>query len=493
MIVQFINRQQELEILKDLYNKKKAALVLLYGRRRVGKTRLIQEFLKHRPGIYFYVPNAEIKTILEEFSRTIENEFFKGFKFTDFNAFMEYIAKKAKEGTTIAIDEFQRLANGDSAISLLQKQWDDTLSKTRILLILSGSAMGTIRKIALTGNAPLFGRRTATLHIEPLKFLDLFQWFKKCTAEDLVRIYASFGGTPAYLQHVEEKQTIDTNIISKILNKRSPLYSEPEMLLMEEIRAPQRYMDILTAIAKGKVTISEIADATGLNRENTTTYIKTLEILNIIERTTPITEPEAKKGLYKIKDPFFTFWFRFVRPNKRQLELELEQTLWKNVKQDFNTYLGTTFEEISVQALAEMAKRNLLPLQPDKIGKWWWKQTEIDIVATQKKTQTTLAVEAKWTVLNHKQARSILHALATKTQQIPNTKTQILGIMAKKIQDKEQLRNEGYTALDLQDIEQLTKTTFTKPQESTVNLGPVPSTTPKEMKRLLDKLREEDA
>jgi hypothetical protein len=457
MIVQFIDREAELRTLNTLLEKKSPALILLYGRRRVGKTRLIQEFMKNKKSLYFYVPNAEAKTILTEFSEAVKDEFFEGFRFTDFNAFFEYLAKKSGEGTIIAIDEFQRLANGDGAISLLQKHWDERLSHTKAFVILSGSAIRTIRKVALSGNAPLYGRRTATLKIEPLKYLDLFQWFKHYTPEDLVKIYGSFGGTPAYLQHIEETQTPEDNIIQKILNKHSPMYSEPETLLMEEIRVPQRYMDILTAIAQGKNTMSEIADQTGLSRENTTTYLKTLETLDLIERVTPITEPEAKKGIYKIRDEFFSFWFRFVNPNKRQLELELEKSLWKNIKEDFNTHLGQVFENICLEVLAEMARRNLLPVEPDRIGKWWWKETEIDILVTERKARKTFAVEAKWTNLSYQEAKKTLSDLATKTQRIPKTEKHILGIMAKKIENKQRIRDEGFTALDLRDIQTLAK------------------------------------
>lgn len=237
MTLEFIDRKTELRTLTSLVDRKQAALVLLYGRRRVGKTRLIREFLKNKSSIYFYVPNAEEKTILSEFSKTVENEFFAGFKFADFGSFMEYLAKKSADGTIVAIDEFQRLTNIDGAMSLLQKFWDEKLSIAKSYLILSGSSIGAVRKVALSGNAPLYGRRTATLKIEPLRFIDLFTWFENYSAEDLVKIYGSFGGTPAYLEHVSEKMSVEENIVLKILSKSSPLHDEPEVLLMEEVRS----------------------------------------------------------------------------------------------------------------------------------------------------------------------------------------------------------------------------------------------------------------
>ncbi|MBS7637964.1 ATP-binding protein [Candidatus Bathyarchaeota archaeon] len=455
MILQFVDRRDEMQTLERLLARGKAALVLLYGRRRVGKTRLIQEFLRDKRGLYLYVPNSEEKTILAELSRAVEDEFFEGFRFADFASFMEYIAKKSASNDAIVIDEFQRLTNINGAISMLQRYWDERLSKGKCLLILSGSSFGAIRRVALSGDAPLYGRRTLSLKIEPLKYLDLFEWFKKYSPEELVSIYGSFGGTPAYLELVDENLSLEENIVDKILSKRSPLHDEPEMLLMEEVRMPQRYMDMLSAIAQGKITLSEISDAVGLSRENATTYLKTLENLDLIERVIPVTETEARRGLYRIRDPFFSFWFSFVRPNKRQLELGLEKNVWQNIKEDFNTYLGRIFEDICIEVIAEMARKGLLPLQVGKIGKWWWKETEIDIVGI--KGEKALAIESKWKELTYQEAKKLLSQLNIKASQIPKVKEFNLGIMAKKIEDKEKIRGEGFIALDLQDIEKICK------------------------------------
>jgi AAA+ ATPase superfamily predicted ATPase len=466
MTLEFIDRKTELKTLTSLVDRKQAALVLLYGRRRVGKTRLIREFLKNKSSIYFYVPNAEEKTILSEFSKTVENEFFAGFKFADFGSFMEYLAKKSADGTIVAIDEFQRLTNIDGAVSLLQKFWDEKLSVAKSYLIFSGSSIGAVRKVALSGNAPLYGRRTATLKIEPLRFIDLFTWFENYAAEDLVKIYGSFGGTPAYLEHVSEKMSVEENIVLKILSKSSPLHDEPEMLLMEEIRTPQRYMDILTAVALGKNTLSEIADVSGLNRESTTVYLKTLEILDLIERVTPVTERDAKRGLYHLKDQFFSFWFRFVRPNKRQIELELENNVWYSVREEFNRYLGHVFEDVCLEVLVDMTKKSCLPIRLDKVGRWWWKETEIDILGLDTRSGKALALEVKWSNIDYHEAQRLISDLTTKTRQVKNAKEITIGLMAKRIEEKEKIRHEGFLALDLQDISEKFRTS--KPAKNTV-------------------------
>lgn len=403
----FIDRDNELELINQLTTKNTSSLLLLYGRRRIGKTRLIQEIIENKNGIYFYTPNAEEKTILKEYSRTIEHEYFQGFQFNNFTTFLNYLDTKLQTKNIIAIDEFQRLANIDGAISQLQRQWDQKLSKGKGLLILSGSSIGAMHKIALDGDAPLYGRRTATIKLNPLKYHDLRKWFTNHNPEELVEIYGSFGGTPAYLEYIDEKQDIDTNITTKILQKNSPLYNEPETLLMEELRAPQRYMDILTAIAQGQNTVTEISNHTGIKRENLTTYLKTLDILDLTERITPITEPKAKKGIYKIKDPFFQFWFRFIRPNKRQLELGLENNVWMSIKTDFNQHLGYVFEEICREIIAEYGKNNQLPIRLDGVGNWWKKDIEIDILAYERRGKTML-IEVKWSTLSYLDCRRAL-------------------------------------------------------------------------------------
>jgi hypothetical protein len=451
MDLQFIDRDDEVTALNNLLQRESASLVLLYGRRRIGKTRLIQEFMKQRKSLYLYTQNAEEKTILAEYSRAVEGDFFPGFRFTDFTSFLNFLEAKCREGVIVSIDEFQRLTNIDGAISLLQKHWDEGFSKGKGMLILSGSSIGAMHKLALSGDAPLYGRRAATIKVNPLKYLDLTEWFHGYPPEDLVKIYGSFGGTPAYLELVDEKSSTEENIVERILDRNSSLYNEPEMLLMEEIRAPQRYMDILSALAQGRNTLSEIADSTGISRENTSAYLGTLDTLDLIERITPVTDPEAKRGLYIIKDPFFRFWFRFVRPNKRQLEFGLERNVWESIEKEFNQHLGYVFEDICREAVTDMGRRGTLPIRLDSVGRWWMKDNEIDIVGLEKGGRL-LAIEVKWSSLDYRDSERLLKGLSLKAQHIQGVGEPLLGIMAKRIEGKEKLRDEGFLAMDLAEI-----------------------------------------
>jgi AAA+ ATPase superfamily predicted ATPase len=234
---------------------------------------------------------------------------------------------------------------------------------------------------------------------------------------------------------------------------------------MEEIRTPERYMDLLSAIAAGKNRLSEISDTVGLNRENATGYLKSLEMLGLIERITPVTAPEAKRGLYRMRDPFFSFWFRFVRPNKRQLELGLEENVWQSILEEFNRYLGQVFEVVAEEAVVEMTKRNLLPVIIDRIGRWWQKDIEIDLLALQSKSGKAIAIETKWSRLDEQNAKRVLNDLARKVDKIPELREPILGIVAKQVHNKEEIRKEGFMALDLQDIRRLAEPSVLQSQK----------------------------
>lgn len=452
MIVTFVNRKDELSTLNALFESGKAHLVVVYGRRRVGKTRLLLEFSKGKNGLYFYVPRGGEEIVLSEFSKVVEKEFFRGFKFRDFRSFLEYLSKRFEERAVVVIDEFQRLSEIEGAISLVQKFWDEKFSNQKTVLILSGSSIGMIKKVALRGDAPLYGRRTSTIELKPLKFINLREWFSKTTPEDLVKIYAAFGGTPAYLEKVDESKTPEENIVNLILNKNGALHDEPEYLLLEELRVPNRYMDILTAISLGKCYLSEISDFTKIKRENLTTYLNFLENLDLISREYSVLV-EKKKSRYVITDPFFDFWFRFVNPNKTTLELGLEEKVWSNIKEDFNAYLGKVFEEISKEYIVSEIKSGKIEIDADVFGRWQYEE-EIDFVVYSSREKRGILFEAKWKELLCSDAKSIISKLIEKSHFIRAEKKEY-GIVAKKLLEKERLRKEGYIALDLEDITSL--------------------------------------
>ena len=450
MIVRFVNRKNELSALEKLFEDSRAQLVIVYGRRRVGKTRLLQEFLKGKKGLYFYIPRGGEETILGELSRAVEPEFFKGFRFQNFSVFLEYLSKKFDEKYIVVIDEFQRLSECEGAISVMQKFWDEDFSRRKAMMILSGSSIGVIRRVALEGDAPLYGRRTYTIEVKPLEFLDLREWFKNYSGEDLVKIYAAFGGTPAYLEKIDEGIPPERNIIGLILKKGGALYDEPEYLLLEELRVPSHYMDILTAISFGKRTFSEISDFTKVRRENLTTYLSSLEMLKLISREHPVLV-EKKRTYYVMTDPFFEFWFRFVRPNKSVLELGLEESLWRNIEEDFNSYLGLVFERISREHIVSKIRSGEIEIDADVIGRWEYGGEEIDLIAYSSREKRGILFEVKWKELQYSDAKNILSKLIGKSHLVKIEKKEY-GLIAKKLSGKEMLKKEGFFAMDLDDM-----------------------------------------
>lgn len=447
--VKFVDREEELNFLEKLCSGERAHLVIVYGRRRVGKTRLLLELLSRKPGLYFYIPLGGSDTVLAELSRVVEGELFRGFRFPDFSSFLEYVAKKLEKGGLVVLDEFQRLAEVEGAISLLQKYWDERFSRLRGTLVLSGSTVGVIERVALRGDAPLYGRRTAVLKLEPLRFRALADWFARYEPLDLVKTYGVFGGTPAYLELVDEGESPEENAIKLVLSKRGPLHEEPLFLLLEELRSPARYLDVLTAASQGKRTLSEIASAAGIPRENLTTYLATLEQLGLIERERPVLS--KGRSLYSIRDPFFAFWFRFVHPNKSLLERGLERELWASIAADFNAYLGWVFEKIAVEHVVSEARAGLLPFKLDTLGRWWSRGEEVDIVAASTREGVGALIEVKWADLSCREARSALRRLSEKGAQVP-LREKLYGLVSRKLERKEELRKEGYLVYDLADI-----------------------------------------
>lgn len=449
MNVRFVDREEELSFLEKLCRGERAHLVVVYGRRRVGKTRLLLELLSRKPGLYFYIPLGGGDTVMAELSRAVEGEFFKGFRFPNFTSFLEYLAGKLERGALVVLDEFQRLVEVEGAISLLQRYWDERFSRLRGTLVLSGSTVGVIERVALRGDAPLYGRRTAVLRLEPLRFRALADWFTRYGPLELVKIYGIFGGTPAYLELVDEGESPEENAIKLVLSKRGPLHEEPLFLLLEELRSPARYLDVLTAVSQGRRTLSEIANAAGIPRENLTTYLATLEQLDLVEKERPVLS--RGRSLYSIKDPFFAFWFRFVRPNKSLLERGLERELWASIEGDFNAYLGWVFEKVSAELIVSELRAGHLPFKPDTLGRWWAGGEEIDIVAASSKEGVGALIEVKWADLSYREAKAVLRRLSEKGGLVP-LREKIYGLVSRKLEGKEELRREGYLAYDLSDI-----------------------------------------
>jgi AAA+ ATPase superfamily predicted ATPase len=402
----FINRQTELDLLAKMYASNRAELFVLYGRRRVGKTELLRAFCADKPHLFFIATLSADGEQLATFSQQIwgmtHSEVPAGFSFPSWDSAFLALADLPAP-MMVVLDEFTYLISGNKAIpSILQKAWDERLKNTQIKLVLCGSYIGMMEAEVLGYQAPLYGRRTHSILLEPLDLSSTAQFFPAYSAEQQFLAWAVLGGMPYYLRTFSDQQDIFTNIHQHILDaKNGELFNEPRLLLMEELREPRNYFSILRAIAQGNTRLNEIAQASGVGAVTMVArYLDLLQQMRLITRRVPATEyqPEkSKRGMYQIVDHFLRFWFRYVQPNQSSLDLGLtDAILDQRVKPDLNHFVSTTFEEASRQYVARLARQGKIPFLPERIGAWWEKDAEIDVLAISRTEKQALVGECKW-------------------------------------------------------------------------------------------------
>src|SRR3989344_3804404 len=352
----FYDRKQEIKLLKEEFdNLESGKMFVVYGRRRVGKTELIRQFIKPIPEnkMYFYVDLVEKQGILDSISKSVQEQLGETRKFVDFNDFLDFIALKSENSFVLVIDEFQRfLEVSPQFITQLQNHWDQKLKNKKIMLILVGSSIGMIQKIINSKAGALYGRATR-IKISPFKYGDFRLMFKELSEEERIITYAVFGGTPYYLEKVKK---VDGNIHKKIfellLKKGAELFEEPKNLLeYENVRIHAKYNSILQAASAGKENVKEIGDFTGIDTNTLPAYIKKLdELLELLGRKDPVLGKE-RLGKYGLKDNFFNFWYKFIFPNQTALNLGNSKLVEDEIKENLNAYVGRVFEVICKELL----------------------------------------------------------------------------------------------------------------------------------------------
>lgn len=399
-----INRERELRFVVEKFREKGAQLVILWGRRRVGKTYLLKEFCSQYPAIYFLATKSSKKDQLFQLSEAIA-EFFNDSllmikPFSEWQQVFIYLKDKRLQRFALIIDEFPYLINTDHAIpSIFQKGWDEYLvHNDKIVLILNGSSISMMENEVLGAGSPLYGRRTGQWKIEPFNLIETAGFFPKANLIRLIEIYSVIGGIPYYAQFFDPESNIEKNIRSKILKKGEVLYEEVDFLLREEFKEPRSYFPIISAIASGSHKFGEIAGKTGMDKSNLTKYLSVLDQLHITYREVPITEKyphKSKKGLYLIRDPFMNFWFRFVRPNLRHLEMEKIDFVWREkIAPEFDYYVSRYCEKIIADVLEKLT--GTLPFDYERLGRYWDRNVEIDIMAIDEAEKNVLLGEIKW-------------------------------------------------------------------------------------------------
>lgn len=420
----FIGRENELASLNNLYTSDKFEFAVIYGRRRVGKTALISQFIKNKKSIYFMGVESNSKQNLENLSKNIlecGTDIQAETAFLSFQAALEYVFKLAEKNRLIlAIDEYPYVARSDKSLaSTLQLLIDQYKDSSKLMLILCGSSMSYMEDHVLAYKAPLYGRRTAQIKILPFDFADTCRYFKNFSDEDKALIYGIAGGTPQYLLQMNDRLSIEDNIKNTFLNITSSLFEEPENLLKQEVREPALYNAIITAIATGASRMAEISTKVGEDTSVCATYMKNLMALGLIKKETPYGEKTSRKSIYTINDNMFRFWYRFVPDNNSIIGRGAADLAYKRIEPHLPDYMGKVFEEICKQYLWKLLLDSKSPIDFKELGRWWGtdpsthSQTEIDIMGVQDKN-TALFGECKWT--NEKVDVGVLESLTKRSR-----------------------------------------------------------------------------
>lgn len=406
--MRFIGRKNELHTLNTEYNRN-SSFVVIYGRRRVGKTTLIKEFLKNKSAFYYLateeLESQSMKRLANVIARTTKNTLLQKIEFTDWLDLFQLIADyKPEEKKVLVIDEFPYLVRTNSAFpSILQNAWDEFLKDSNVMLILSGSLIGMMQKHVLSYDSPLYGRRTAQMRLTPLPFTSIYET-QNLPFEQAVEQFALTGGVPKYLEFFEDGRPLEEQLKDAVFSKNGFLYEEPNFLLKSEFLTAVNYFSIIKTIADGNHKLGKIASALGQESSSLTPYLSTLSDLGFIEKRTPITEknPEkSRKGLYFIADNFLRFWFCYVYPYKGELELDNMQIVLDEIHKDFKEkFVAFAYEDICKDIFAKLCSNNAISFVPSRIGSYWLNDydgdTEINVMSVDHQNKQVFAGECKY-------------------------------------------------------------------------------------------------
>ena len=390
----FVNRTEELSRLHTLYDSDDAELAVIFGRRRLGKTALVKQSLKQYNDAIVY--QAKQKTSALQLQQFIEKAAQSHPGVTrmreDWEVILRYLAE---QDAIVALDEFPYLVEQDDSLpSVLQAMFDHELDDSAATFVLVGSSISMMEEAALLGNSPLYGRSSLKLDVRQLPFAAAMKFFDDAyTADEQVLTWGVFGGVPYYLEEVSPNATLGENIHRTILSRHGTLHDEPDYVLRMELTEPTRYFSILEAIAGGSTSRNEIAGTTGIEYNQLSKYLNRLSRLRLVDQHVPITEQKerSKRSRYRIRDPFFRFWFHFVYGSGKQYD-ELGDDAYEVVIQPkLADFVSRSFEELCCSAL-----RTLYPEYTiTKTGQWWYGEHEIDVVGLTP-DETLIAGECKF-------------------------------------------------------------------------------------------------
>ena len=388
------------------YERDGSALVVLYGRRRVGKTTLISEFIKNKKALFFLASEeSESQNRLafqEKAADFLNSNLLKNVEVKSWDVLFRAIMDSHFDSKpVIVLDEFQYLGKSNPAFpSVFQRIWEEILKDRQVMVILCGSLISMMQSQTLAYDSPLYGRRTAQIRLKQIPFAYYHQFFPDKSRKELIEMYAVTGGVPKYIELFSQSKDIYSAIEKCVLNRSGYLYDEPYFLLQQEVSEVGSYFSIIKAIAAGNTKLSSIAGVLEVKSTSLTKYLKTLIDLDILEREVPVTEdsPEkSKKGLYKIKDNYLRFWFAFVYPNMSFIESGHGRIVMDKIRKSLvRNHIAFVYEDICRERMWEINAEGVWPFYFSKLGRYWDSKEEIDIAAIDPDGKNLILGECKY-------------------------------------------------------------------------------------------------
>ena len=426
----FVGRKQDIDELNRVLGRGGAQFILVYGRRRVGKTTLILHWAQQtgHPIIYWVATRDTPAQLRQGFTRALWAWAYPGSeavpRFDSWQSAFETAARLIEDKPVILImDEFSYAAESDPSFpSHLQAAWDHLFKDRQATIVLAGSHIGVMVE-QMSYNAPLYGRFTAQLPVTPLAFPALQDFLPHYAVAERVAVYAVVGGVPAYLEQFDDRHGVGANLRNLFMRRTGMFRSEPFILIGDVIRREtQTYEAILRAIAAGQRTPGEMGTMLDLPSSYLSPYLKQLEALRLVERRIPATVPRehrltSRNSRYHLADPYLRFYFRFIAPNLDLIEQELSDLLWERIGEQFRAFIGATaFEDLCREWVLAQARARRLPMTPEVVGSHWAPDAQVDVVAVNWYDRTILLGECKWGIGSVD--RSVIRGLIDKTPKI---------------------------------------------------------------------------
>lgn len=410
--MEFVGRTYELNYLDRLYDQAEASLCVVYGRRRIGKTRLLTHWLETRelPGFYWVASDTSAVATLRSLSQILYEQIHgqrpddPSFSYYDWDEWLRQLASFAQQRSTktvVILDEFTYAIEAYPDLPhKLQAAWDHSLKKLPILLILSGSQVGMMEDEFLAHRSPLYGRATGLLHLQQWSFRDLRAGFPNYDIESCIALYSVLGGVPYYLEQIDPTLSVVENIMQRVMQSPLLVQDEPRLLLHDHFQQPGLYTAIIGEVANATHSPKEIAKNLGIEAGTVSSYLNTLVRIGLLIRETPATErhpARSRRSRYRVTDPYLRFYHRFLAPNLPLLLRGSYRAVWNTIEQHWRAFVGTyTFEELCREWVYVAAEIGQLSFLPQTVGSHWSKSEQIDLVAINWDEATVLFGECKW-------------------------------------------------------------------------------------------------